>query len=215
MPELLKTRSGRDLTPETVDRLADLAEKGFDLSSWKPRRGRPGLDPRSVQQSPRIAVRLRSEVHSRLAELAASQGRSLSALVRDLIEAYASHPGTFNTASQAMGQEEAGTAVVVRPSMPSARIDTTQADSDGLIPAAASGIQGFRAGLLHVGTELQARDQSGHPLPATVERIESQRLLLRLRSEGSWSETQPTSPYVPSSMSTQPVRRDVTTTTQA
>src|SRR5664279_1852376 len=39
----ITTKSGRILTDDDLDRLAERAEEGFDLSTWTPRPGRPSL----------------------------------------------------------------------------------------------------------------------------------------------------------------------------
>lgn len=86
------TRSGRQLTDEDLDRLADEAEAGFDLSRWRPRRGRPFLDPDARERSPRISVRVPAVLRDRAAARAASEGRSMSDVLRGLLEEYAREP---------------------------------------------------------------------------------------------------------------------------
>ena len=83
------TRSGRQLTDEDLDRLADEAEAGYDLSRWRPRRGRPFLDPGAGERSPRISVRVPAVLRDRAAARAASEGRSMSDVLRGLLEEYA------------------------------------------------------------------------------------------------------------------------------
>ena len=75
-----------------LDRLADEAETGFDLSTWRPRRGRPFLDPAATGHSPRVTVRVPVALRDRAASRAASEGRSMSEVVRSLLEAYATGP---------------------------------------------------------------------------------------------------------------------------
>ena len=89
MPETVKTRSGRTLSEGDIDGLAARAEKGLDLSTWKPRRGRPRLDAAHDAHAPRIAVRVPSDVHRRVIARATREGRSISEVVRDLLEGYA------------------------------------------------------------------------------------------------------------------------------
>lgn len=88
------TRSGRHLTDEDLDRLADEAEAGYDLSRWRPRRGRPFLDPIAGEHSPRISVRVPAVLRDRAAARAASEGRSVSDVVRGLLEEYAREPAS-------------------------------------------------------------------------------------------------------------------------
>ena len=83
------TKSGRTLSEAEVDRLADGAEEGFDLSTWKPRCGRPSLDPAAGGRSPRVEARVPETLHRRVAARAAREGKSLSAVVRQLLEEYA------------------------------------------------------------------------------------------------------------------------------
>ena len=89
MAQTFVTKSGRVLTEEDLDRLADEAERGFDLSKWVHRRGRPPLEPGAVAHSPRIAVRVPESLHRRVATKAADEGRSVSHVVRSLLEQYA------------------------------------------------------------------------------------------------------------------------------
>lgn len=90
MPGMVKTRSGRMLSEDDLERLAAEVEKGLDLTGWKTRRGRPPLDAATGEHAPRIAVRVPSDVHRRVVARAAREGRSISEVVRDLLEGYAS-----------------------------------------------------------------------------------------------------------------------------
>lgn len=88
----MKTRSGRVLTDTEVDRLADAAETGFDVSTWRPRRGRPPLAATTQEHSPRIAVRVPETLRQGVAERASGEGKTLSKVVRELLEGYAAQP---------------------------------------------------------------------------------------------------------------------------
>lgn len=92
MPASVKTKSGRVLTASEVDQLAAEADRGFDLSTWIPRRGRPSLGVTAGTHSPRIAVRLPEDLHRRAMKRAAAEGRSISDVVRALLETYAPAP---------------------------------------------------------------------------------------------------------------------------
>ncbi len=94
MPTTVKTKSGRTLTSAEIDELAAEAERGLDLSTWTPRRGRPSLGATTGAHSPRIAVRVPEDVHRRAMERAAQEGRTISEVVRELLETYArtAHP---------------------------------------------------------------------------------------------------------------------------
>ena len=81
------TKSGRRLTQADLERLADEAERGYDLSRWVHKRGRPALEP-GDEHSPRIAVRVPRSLHEKVETLAAAEGRSVSDVVRGLLEGY-------------------------------------------------------------------------------------------------------------------------------
>ena len=89
MPGMVKTRSGRELSDGDIEKLAAEAEKGLDLSGWRPRRGRPPLDAGAGEHAPRIAVRVPADVHRRVVARATREGRTMSEVVRDLLERYA------------------------------------------------------------------------------------------------------------------------------
>jgi CopG antitoxin of type II toxin-antitoxin system len=89
MPRTLKTKSGRILSEADIQRLAQRAEKGIDLTDWTPRRGRPALDATAGEHSPRIAVRVPKALRDRVTARASNEGRTVSDVVRDLLEDYA------------------------------------------------------------------------------------------------------------------------------
>ena len=92
MAQTVRTRTGRVLTKADIETLADQAEHGFDLSTWHPRPGRPSLDANSGAHSPRIAVRVPADLQLRVRRKANAEGRSMSRVLRDLLEAYADSP---------------------------------------------------------------------------------------------------------------------------
>ena len=53
------------------------------------RTGRPRLDVTAGEHSPRLAVRIPRRLHRRVTERALEEGRSISQVVRGLLEAYA------------------------------------------------------------------------------------------------------------------------------
>ena len=85
----MKTKSGRVLTEADVERLAAKAEAGFDATNWKPRRGRPPLDPGSTGHAPRVGARVSPAVYEGATVRAANEGRTISEVVRELLEEYA------------------------------------------------------------------------------------------------------------------------------
>jgi hypothetical protein len=96
----VKSRSGRTLTDTDLDGLADVAEAGFDLTTWRPRPGRPSLTAETGQHSPRIAVRLPEALRDKVATRAASEGKSMSQVVRGLLEDYADSPASRLSGAQ-------------------------------------------------------------------------------------------------------------------
>ena len=85
--ETVTTKSGRRLTDADLERMADDAERGYDPSTFRHSRGRPALEAGEVD-SPRITVRLPRTLHGRVTTRAEAEGRSLSQVVRSLLEAY-------------------------------------------------------------------------------------------------------------------------------
>ena len=88
----MRTKSGRLLTRADIDAIADKFERGVDLSTWHHRPGRPSLDANSAAHSPRIAVRVPAELQLRVRRKADAEGRSVSKVLRDLLEEYADRP---------------------------------------------------------------------------------------------------------------------------
>ena len=83
------TRDGRVLTEEDLDRMADEAEAGYDLSTWIRRPGRPTIDATTDRgHSPKIETRVPAAVRRDLARFAAEDGTTVSAVLRDLAEGY-------------------------------------------------------------------------------------------------------------------------------
>lgn len=82
------TKSGRVLTQEDLDALADEAERGYDLSKWRPL-GRPSLSGEQGH-SPRIAFRASPELHEAASRRAKGEGKTISALAREAMEHYVS-----------------------------------------------------------------------------------------------------------------------------
>ena len=80
---------GRVLTEEDLDKLADEAEAGSDLSTWIRRPGRPTIDASTASEhSPKIETRVPAAVRRDLARFAAEDGTTVSAVLRDLAEGY-------------------------------------------------------------------------------------------------------------------------------
>jgi predicted HicB family RNase H-like nuclease len=103
MPRTLKTKSGRTLSDADIHRLAERAEKGIELTDWSSRRGRPSLDGATGEHSPRIAVRVPKSLRDRVTARATNEGRSVSDVVRDLLEEYAPERETLASPSRRRG----------------------------------------------------------------------------------------------------------------
>jgi hypothetical protein len=83
------TKSGVRLTEEDIERLADKLEAGIDLSKWtRLPVGRPPLEAGTDGHSPRIEVRVPPSLHRRVRARAAADGRTVSQIVRGLLEEY-------------------------------------------------------------------------------------------------------------------------------
>jgi hypothetical protein len=75
-----------------LEGLADWIEGDeFTLSGWTPRPGRPRLDPASTEHAPRLAVRIPASLRRRVERKARTEGRTVSQVVRALLDAYAGH----------------------------------------------------------------------------------------------------------------------------
>ena len=88
MARVVITKSGVRLTEADIERIHDEIDAGIDISDWVPRPvGRPTLEPGSAH-SPRIEVRVPPSLHRRVLARAAADGRTVSQVVRRLLEKY-------------------------------------------------------------------------------------------------------------------------------
>ena len=99
----VKTKSGRVLSDADLEGLVAEAEAGFDPSRWTPRRGRPSLGSTPGERSPRIATRISADVRARVAARARSEGKTVSQVQRELLEAYARADGPSPARGPARG----------------------------------------------------------------------------------------------------------------
>ena len=84
----LRSKSGRVLTDEAVNELARRMERGYEPGQLQPRKaGRPPLG--EEHPSPRIQVRVSQRLYIKVSERARQEGKTVSALVRQLLEKYA------------------------------------------------------------------------------------------------------------------------------
>ncbi|MFY9487349.1 MAG: CopG family transcriptional regulator [Solirubrobacterales bacterium] len=87
----LRTLEGADLTPEALEQLANEAEAGLDLDTWKRvRRGRPSLGKSG--QSPRLQIRLDEDLSQALHDRAEKENRSISEISREALRKYIEAP---------------------------------------------------------------------------------------------------------------------------
>jgi hypothetical protein len=88
MGRAVRTRNGRILSEAEIEKIADRMEQE-DFSTWQPRVGRPSLDcHEGPGDSPRIVVRLPERLRRQAAQRAASEGRTISDVVRALLAEY-------------------------------------------------------------------------------------------------------------------------------
>jgi hypothetical protein len=84
----VKTKRGRPLMREEVNRLADEAERGYDLSRATSERVGPGRPSLAEGESPRISYRVAPGLLTDAQLRAKEEGRSLSELAREALERY-------------------------------------------------------------------------------------------------------------------------------
>lgn len=89
MAQVIVTKSSHRLSEADIERLADEAERGFDLSKWRHARGRRPLETGATEHSPRIAVRVPPTLHRKATARATAEGRTLSDVIRELLWGYA------------------------------------------------------------------------------------------------------------------------------
>ncbi len=85
--DLPRTRSGRAITNEVAEELADLAESDAKFE-WTRKRpvGRPSLE--GDHTSPRVNFRVPKSLHDAAAKRAIEEERTVSALAREALEKY-------------------------------------------------------------------------------------------------------------------------------
>ena len=81
-----RTRSGKVITEELLEELADQAEEGFDVDTIVRRRG--GRPPMGSSAATVESVRLDPELSQALRERADDEGRTNSDVIRDAIRRY-------------------------------------------------------------------------------------------------------------------------------
>ena len=82
------TKAGVPITDELIERLADEAEKGFDIDALVQRRGKRGRPTLGTGPSTVESVRLDPELREQLARRAEQEGLSVSELIREALRGY-------------------------------------------------------------------------------------------------------------------------------
>lgn len=82
----LVTKGGTILSDETVARLADEAEAGYDLTKAR-RVGRPSLDG-NREHSPHVSFRAPASLRAKAEQRAAAEGKTVSQVAREAFEKY-------------------------------------------------------------------------------------------------------------------------------
>lgn len=83
-----RLRDGTPLTDEIADAIANEAERGYDLATWR-RVGRKSLAG-GAGKSPRINLRVTQELHRRALARAEREGKTVSEVAREALERYVS-----------------------------------------------------------------------------------------------------------------------------
>ncbi len=84
----LKTKRGAKRTKQDIERLADDAERGFDLSRATRERVRPGRPSLAEGESPRISYRVAPSLFAAAQQKAKDEGRTLSEIAREALQRY-------------------------------------------------------------------------------------------------------------------------------
>jgi hypothetical protein len=85
--DLPRTKSGRVITDEVADRIADEIESGEEFVFLRKRPvGRPSLD--GNRASPRVSFRVPKALYDAATERAIEEERTVSALAREAMEKY-------------------------------------------------------------------------------------------------------------------------------
>ncbi len=77
------------LSAAELEKLAERADQGFELSTWRRRRGLPPLESTGESPSPRIAVRVPLSLYRSMVARTGREHLTVSAVVRELLRHYA------------------------------------------------------------------------------------------------------------------------------
>lgn len=84
-PTKHRTSSGKPLTDDVIERLADEAEAGFAPDALAARRGRRGRPPLGAEAASVESVRLDPDLKQRLTQRAEDDGITVSEVIRDAL----------------------------------------------------------------------------------------------------------------------------------
>lgn len=87
-PDYGRTNSGVQITDEVIEQLADEAERGYDQEQLTARRRGPGRPPLGQQAKTVESVRLEPELRDAAARHAASEGTTVSEVIRQALREY-------------------------------------------------------------------------------------------------------------------------------
>jgi predicted HicB family RNase H-like nuclease len=79
------TKSGKPITDELIEQLADEAERGYDVDELVARRGRRGRPRIGAEKSTVESVRLDPDLKDRLVRRAADEGVAVSEVIREAL----------------------------------------------------------------------------------------------------------------------------------
>jgi hypothetical protein len=82
------TKSGREITDDTVEQLAAEAEAGYDVDALIARRGKRGRPTLGASPASVESVRLDPELRRELLKRAESEGTTPSELIREALRRY-------------------------------------------------------------------------------------------------------------------------------
>lgn len=83
-----RTKSGREITDEVVEKLAAEADTGYDVDTLIARRGKRGRPTLGASPASVESVRLDPELRQELLKRAESEGTSASELIREALRRY-------------------------------------------------------------------------------------------------------------------------------
>jgi CRISPR-associated endonuclease/helicase Cas3 len=82
------TKSGKPITDEMIERLADEAERGYEPGQLQGRRRGPGRPPLGAAAKSVESVRLDAALQAETAQRAAAEGITVSELIRRALRQY-------------------------------------------------------------------------------------------------------------------------------